>query len=91
MQISAGDSLKRFGVSNGQKIVGSDIRCDRDIRREIEVNRQWQKFVELEQVGIRNKWNVHNQCEYKCFRVLQVGDFHLEAVRGVVDAFSCHG
>ena len=72
MQIRAGDSLKRFRVSNGQKIVLADVRCDRDIRREVEMDRQWQKFVKLQQVGIRDQGNVHDECELHGFWVIQV-------------------
>jgi len=28
VQISAGDSLIRFGVSNGQQVIKPDVRCD---------------------------------------------------------------
>jgi hypothetical protein len=57
---------------------------------------KWQKFIELEQVGIQYERNVHNECELQCLGVVQVADFHLEEVRGVFDEgdhvpFSCHG
>ena len=28
---------------------------------------------------------MHDECELQCFGVVQVGDFHLEEVRGIVD------
>jgi hypothetical protein len=52
VQIRAGDGLKRLGVSNSQEVVPADVRGNRDNSREIEVDWQWEKFVELQQVGV---------------------------------------
>ncbi len=53
-------------------LVWADVRGDRDICREVEVDRQWQKFVELQQVCVRDQGNVHDECELHGFRVIQV-------------------
>jgi hypothetical protein len=45
MQIRAGDSLKRFRVSNDQQVVQTDVRGNQDICREVEVDWQWQEFA----------------------------------------------
>ncbi len=50
MQIRAGDSLKTFRVSDGQEVVLADIRSDRDVGREIEVD--WQGKKEFQLIGI---------------------------------------
>ncbi len=52
MQIRAGDSLKRFRVSNGQKVVLADVRGDQNVRRDVEMDWQGEKFVEFQQVGV---------------------------------------
>ncbi len=41
MQIRAGDSLKRFGVSNSQEVVLADVWGDGDVGRKVEVDWQW--------------------------------------------------
>jgi hypothetical protein len=63
MQISAGDGLKRFRVSNGQQFVQTDIRGIRDIRQEVEADRKQQKFIKFEQVSIGHQRNVHDEGE----------------------------
>ncbi len=56
-QISAGDDLKRFRVSNGQQVVQPHVRDKRAVRREVEVDRKQQELIEFEQVHIGHQWN----------------------------------
>ncbi len=49
-----------------------------NICREVEVDWQRQKFIELEQVGIGYEENVHDERELQFLGVIQVGDFQLE-------------
>ncbi len=64
MKICAGDSLKRFLVSNCQEVVLPDVQCDGNVCEEVEMNRKQQKFIHLEQVGIGNEGNVHDEREF---------------------------
>jgi hypothetical protein len=50
--MNADQSWKRFRVSDGQEVVLADVRGDRDVGREIEVDSQGKKFVEFQQIGI---------------------------------------
>ena len=50
MQISAGNRLKGLRVADCEEIGLSYVRSDRDVCGEVEMNGQWQKFVEVEQV-----------------------------------------
>ena len=45
---------------------------------------QWEKFIELQQVGVGHQWNVHDECELQGFGVEQVRNFHLKEVGSVV-------
>jgi len=69
MQIGAGDSLKRFRVSNGLQVVQHHVGCNRDICREVEVDRKWQEFIKFEQVGVGHQRNVHNEGKLQHFGV----------------------
>ncbi len=51
-------------MSNGQEVVLPDIQCDVNVCEEVEMNQKQQKFIQLEQVGIGNKGNVHDESEF---------------------------
>ncbi len=67
-------------MSNGQKIVLPDVRGDGDVCREVKRNQDWQKFVQLKQVGVGDEWDVRDERELHCLGVILVGHFHLEEV-----------
>ncbi len=64
--------MKRFRVSNGQEVVLDDVRSDRNVCREVEMDWQGKKFVEFQQVGIRNQRNVNDECELKSVWIVKV-------------------
>jgi hypothetical protein len=84
-KVCAGDSLKRFRVSNGQKVILPDVWRNGDVCQEVEMNREWQKFLQLKQVYIGNERDVHDQRELHGLGIIQVGYFHLKEV-----PFLCH-
>jgi len=49
------------------------------------MNQEWQKFIQLEQVGVGDKWDVHDERELHSLGVVQMGQLYLKEVRGKVD------
>ncbi len=68
MQIRAGDSLKRYWVSDGQEVVLADIMSDWDIGQKVEVDWQGKKFVEFQQISLWHQGNVHDERELQSRR-----------------------
>jgi hypothetical protein len=44
-QVRGGEKLVRLRVSNCNHVCGANFRCDRNVAREVEMDRQWEKFV----------------------------------------------
>ena len=65
---------KQIGNHLNRHIINASthIRHDGDIGGEIEMNGQWQKFVEVEKVGVGDHWHMKDECELVLCRVLEV-------------------
>jgi hypothetical protein len=59
-------------VSDGQKFWLANVRCDGDVGGEVEVDWQWHKFVEVEQVCVGDHWDVKKEHEFFGHRVVEV-------------------
>ena len=85
MQICAGNRLKGLRVSNGEEIGLADVRGNRNVRGEIEVNRQRQELVEVQKVGVGDHRDVEDECKLVLGRIVEMRDLDLEQVRGESD------
>ena len=59
-------------MSNCEQVCCSDVWSDRDVGGKVEVNWQWQEFLEVEQIGVGDHWYVQNECKFVGGRCIEV-------------------
>jgi hypothetical protein len=51
-------------VSNCEEVGWSDVWSDGDVGSEVEMDWQWQEFIEVEQIGIGDHWYMQNEHKF---------------------------
>jgi len=72
-------------VSNCDHVVGAYFRDDGDVAGEIEMNRQWDEFVQRHEVVWCDQWHVENQDECFVFWFVYVRSFDQKKVGRLVN------
>ena len=67
-------------MSNCEKIGSSNIWCDQNIYGKVEVDSQWQKLIQVQDVGVGDHWDVVDQCDFLFGQIVEVQNFNLEKI-----------
>ena len=72
-------------MSDSDHVVWPDLRCDRNVAGEVEVDRQRDELKQWHQIVGCDQRNVKD--EYECFlvRLVDLGGFYEEEIRQLVD------
>jgi hypothetical protein len=85
LKVSGGEKLVRLRVSNCNHVRRADLRSNRDVAREVKMDRQQDELVKWHQVVRCDERNVEHQHKSFLVRFVNVGCLHQEKVGRLVD------